>query len=169
MQPEEPTKPIYESDEASASEAQSTKDAIDIPVIPDQGSADELFRVGDKLLSLGKLALAKEAFRRALAVNGNQVSTLGRLGDVCVRLKEYEEAIDYYDRIGTLVEVKPAWLYVGLANAYKFIEAKGICDCQSQAGIVPHAGLEGPPVKARCVGGDRELVASAIGRVSHSL
>jgi len=124
MQREEPTKPVHESDDASASEAQSTKDGIDIPVIPDQGGADELFRVGDKLLSLSKLALAKEAFRRALAVNGSQVSTLGRLGDVCVRLKEYEEAIGYYDRIGTLVEVKPAWLYVGLANAYESLRQK---------------------------------------------
>jgi len=70
------------------------------------------------------LNLSKEAFGRSLARDGNRVSTLGRLGDICVRLGEYEDAIVYFQRIGKLMEVRPAWVYIGLANAYQALKQK---------------------------------------------
>jgi len=105
-------------------DSQAAKSAEEIPVIPDQGSADELHAAGDKLLTLGKFDLSKEAFKRSLARDGKRVSTLGRLGDVCVRLREYQDAIIYYQRIGELVDVPPVWVYIGLANAYQGLEQK---------------------------------------------
>ena len=75
---EEPAKPEPVSVEVAA----STKSADDVPSISAEGSADELYVVGEKLFAFGKLDLAREAFARSLALDGNRVSTLGRLGDI---------------------------------------------------------------------------------------
>jgi glycosyltransferase involved in cell wall biosynthesis len=96
----------------------------DVPTVPDQGSADELYAAGDKLFALGKLDMARESFRKSLALDGSRVSTLGRLGDLSVRLRDYEYAIVYFQRIGALVAEPPVWVYIGLANAYQGLEQR---------------------------------------------
>jgi len=124
VDPEIPAQKVPGLEEGAGSERQSAESTDDIVVLPDEGSADELYAVGDKLFALGKLNLSKEAFGRSLARDGNRVSTLGRLGDICVRLGEYEDAIVYFQRIGKLMEVRPAWVYIGLANAYQALKQK---------------------------------------------
>jgi tetratricopeptide (TPR) repeat protein len=115
-----------ESDPVPVEADGSTKSADDVPIIPAQGSADELYAVGEKLFALGKLDLAREAFERELALDDSRVSTLGRLGDICVRLREYEDALVYFQRIGSLMEVTPAWVDIGLANAYRALKQKNV-------------------------------------------
>ena len=117
---EEPADPV------SIEATESPTSADGVPIIPTLGSADEVSAVGDKLLALGKLDLAREAFERVLALDDSRVSTLGRLADICIRLKQPEDALVFYERVGTLVEVKPAWAEIGVANAYRALKQKSV-------------------------------------------
>ena len=71
-----------------------------------------------------KTAVALNASLFAEPVTGISVrfGALGRLGDICVRLGQHNDALDYYRRIEALVEDPPAWLFIGLGNA---LEALG--------------------------------------------
>jgi tetratricopeptide (TPR) repeat protein len=89
-----------------------------LSIVAARRKADELYELGDKLLAQDDLSAAKEAFEGSLKFDGKRMSTLGRLGDVCSRLKRYEEALTYYERIGSLTDELPAWAYIGLANSY---------------------------------------------------
>lgn len=87
--------------------------------VTDKAKADELYELGDTLLESGELNAAREAFEGSLRLDGNRLGTLGRLGDVNVQLRRYQEALGYYGRIGRLVDVVPVWVNIGLANAYE--------------------------------------------------
>ena len=89
-----------------------------LSIVAARRNADELYAQGDKLLAQEALEAAKEAFEELLTFS-MRISTLGRLGDICARLQHHEEAIAYYERIGTLTKELPAWAYIGLANCYE--------------------------------------------------
>lgn len=87
-------------------------------------TASDLFAEGDKLLSERKIQEAKALFLQSLELSPRDFGTLGRLGDVCVRLGQHEEAIGFYKRIEALPISKPVWLYIGLANAYESLKQR---------------------------------------------
>ena len=87
-------------------------------------TADSFFREGNKFLLAGEVQRSKELFLRSLELAPREAGTLGRLGDVCVRLGQYQEAIGFYKQIEDLPIAKPAWLYIGLANAYEALTQK---------------------------------------------
>jgi tetratricopeptide (TPR) repeat protein len=90
----------------------------------DDITAATLYAQAEKQLGLGQLEEAKLSFQQALALAPEDASTLGRLGDLCVRTGVHDEAIAYYRRLEALPMAKPAWLYIGLANAQQALAQK---------------------------------------------
>jgi tetratricopeptide (TPR) repeat protein len=111
--------PLPDEVVADATGERSAQSSYDIPALPDHGNANDFFAIGNQLLSLNRLDLCKQAFERALALDNRRAATLGRLGDVCVRLRLFKEAIAYYEQIHEVLETIPAWVYIGLANAFE--------------------------------------------------
>jgi tetratricopeptide (TPR) repeat protein len=116
-------------------------------VLPKQASADEFFAVGEKFMAAGETSMAKQAYQKALEEDDHKIGALGRLGDLCVRLGEHKDAVDYYRRIEGLLADPPGWVYIGLGNALEGLGEKRAALESLQRAV--QLGFDSPAIQRR--------------------
>jgi GT2 family glycosyltransferase/tetratricopeptide (TPR) repeat protein len=102
-------------------QAEEAKALLREYLVSNESNVMSLFQAADLFMEFQLLDIAEEVYSEILQKESNNISALGRLGDLAQKRGDNNSAIDYFTKI---IEHEPqpdSWVYIGLGNALENI------------------------------------------------